>query len=277
EGVFNGSLTGSVKNWQIIAAAANNEHNHVTGAGGNTSVISASVSKMVSGKGGLVFYLGSHDYSTADVQNNNGIRMYMNAFLTPAVQVCPSMFLLPQSLTSFAGSFQNGQSQLQWTVTQNQTFDHFIVEKSTDGASYAAIGRVPATATNDLQSYFFNEPEVYAGTVYYRLRMAGKNNDMAYSPTILLKNNQPITQSRITSLPNPISSALTFTYTTAANSVNEISIYNTSGAKVFTTNMAAQKGANPVSLSLRQDIPRGIYLLEMVNSRERVTAKFVKQ
>ena len=203
--------------------------------------------------------------------------MYMNAFLTPAVQVCPSMFLLPLSLTSFAGSLQNGQSQLQWTVTQNQTFDHFIVEKSTDGANYATIGQVSATSTTYLQSYFFNEPEVFTGTVYYRLRMAGKNNDMAYSQTILLKNNQPIGQNKITLLLNPITSTLAFNYTASANSINEINIYNTSGAKVFTTNMAAQKGANPVSLTLRQDIPRGIYLLEMVNNRERITAKFIKQ
>ena len=196
EGAFNGSLTGSVRNWEITDAPANGEHNHVTGTGANTSVISASVSKMVSGKGGLVFYLGNHDYSTADIQNINGIRMYMNAFLTPAIQVCPSMALLPLS-----------------PVTQ----------------------------------------------------------------PILRTNHQPVTKDKIALLANPVISTLTFNYMASARSVNEISIYSTNGAKVFATNMSAQKGSNSISLTLNRAIPGGLYLLEIANNKERTTAKFIKQ
>jgi len=151
------------------------------------------------------------------------------------------------------------------------------VEKSTDGVNYIDIGQVSAIPGTNLQSYSFNGHDVFTGSVYYRLRMVGKNNDMDYSQTILLKNSQPITQSKITLLSNPITSTLAFNYTITANSVNEINIYNTCGAKVFTTNIAAQKGANSVSLSLSQNIPNGIYLLEMVNNKERITAKVIKK
>jgi len=46
EGVFNGSLTGSVENWQTSGASANSENDHVIGLGANTSSISASVAKI---------------------------------------------------------------------------------------------------------------------------------------------------------------------------------------------------------------------------------------
>jgi len=63
----------------------------------------------------------------------------------------------------------------------------------------------------------------------------------------------------------------------SARSVNEISIYSTNGAKVFATNMSAQKGSNSISLTLNRAIPGGLYLLEIANNKERTTAKFIKQ
>lgn len=276
EGVFNGSLTGSVENWKIISAAANNEHDHVTGAGANTANISASVAKVVSGKGGLVFYLGNHDYSTSDVQNINGIRMYMNAFLTPAFQVCP-MTLLPLFLNSFAGSLQNGQAQLQWTVSQNQAVDYFTVEKSVDGIHYAAAGRVPAFPSADRQAYSFSEPAEFSGMVYYRVGMPAKSGETVYSQIVALKNDQPVAAGKIIALKNPVISTLSFDYVAAAAGIHEISIYSATGAKVFAASASARKGSNFLSFALNGGMPAGVYFLSMTNSRETITARFIKQ
>lgn len=55
EGSFNASYGGSLKNWQIVGSATNNEHNHATGTSSNSNIIGASVSKHYYDKGGLVF------------------------------------------------------------------------------------------------------------------------------------------------------------------------------------------------------------------------------
>lgn len=275
EGAFNGSIRGAVQNWQITNAGINNEHNHVTGTGADAATIACSVSKLISGKGGLVFYLGNHDYSTADVQNINGIRMYMNAFMTPAFQVCP--VVLPLTLVSFEGSLQNGISQLQWVISKSLDLDHFNVQKSTDGANFTTIGHVSMAQSKDLQSYSFPDSAILNGTAYYRLEMVGKNDYTTYSRIISLANNQPAITEKITIVPNPLGSTLTFNFTSSSSGANEVNIYNVNGVKVFSTQIALQKGNNQVSLALNPNIANGLYFLEMINSKERITAEFLKK
>jgi len=95
---------GSLTNWTYSGSLQNNEHDHAkapnSGTGANN--IGASVARITaSSPSGLVFYLGNHEYNdptTPDV--SNGIRMYLNAVLTPtnpqgslktsAVTVCAS-------------------------------------------------------------------------------------------------------------------------------------------------------------------------------------------
>lgn len=106
---------GSLTNWSYLGSLQNNEHDHAkapsTGAGANN--IGASVARITgSSPGGLVFYLGNHEYNSNTVLDVvNGIRMYLNAFLTPtnpqgslqsaAVTVCASY---PNPVTVNCGS-----------------------------------------------------------------------------------------------------------------------------------------------------------------------------
>jgi hypothetical protein len=86
EGAFNMSLGGSLRNWRLTTGTSyhNNAHDHVEGSV-LSSAVSASVSKLTPAnqRGGLVFYLGNHEYDLSNISNINGMRMYMNAFLTP--------------------------------------------------------------------------------------------------------------------------------------------------------------------------------------------------
>ncbi len=85
---FQGSLNinkgGSLKNWSYSGAVKNNEHDHAKGPASSPN-IGASVAKVsTTAKGGLLFYLGNHNYDkTGDATVLNGVRMYLNAFLTP--------------------------------------------------------------------------------------------------------------------------------------------------------------------------------------------------
>lgn len=81
---------GSCQNWQYGSSAfANGAHAFVTntnGYVGTSSLIGASASKLTgfTNPGGMAFYLGNHSYTKTDDYNHiNGIRMYLNAFLTP--------------------------------------------------------------------------------------------------------------------------------------------------------------------------------------------------
>jgi hypothetical protein len=89
EGAFSIRQGGSVQNWQYSSSFANGAHAFATNTNGyvnGTSLVGASASKLVSSSspGGMVFYLGNHQYTRTDDYNQiNGIRMYLNALLTP--------------------------------------------------------------------------------------------------------------------------------------------------------------------------------------------------
>lgn len=90
EGSFSIKQGGSCQNWQYNTGwFANGGYAIATNTNGfvsRTSLIGASASKLTSASlpGGMTFYLGNHSYTRTDDYNHiNGIRMYLNAFLTP--------------------------------------------------------------------------------------------------------------------------------------------------------------------------------------------------
>lgn len=90
EGPFSISQ-GGYRHWRYNNSAfANNAHVFLTNTTSyihGSSLIGASASKLTSPSvpGGMVYYLGNHSYDRIDNYNHiNGIRMYLNAFLTPS-------------------------------------------------------------------------------------------------------------------------------------------------------------------------------------------------
>jgi gliding motility-associated-like protein len=87
EGEFKAStLGGSVTNWRLASGSSfqHGGHPHDALASPNADVMEASVADQYAGRGGLVFYLGGHQYSGTTESDLNGQRLYLNAFLTPA-------------------------------------------------------------------------------------------------------------------------------------------------------------------------------------------------
>lgn len=101
--------------------------------------------------------------------------------------------ILPIQLIQFNGKIYNEQVQLNWTTSSSSNTDHFIIEKSTDGQLFLAMGQLNASAgviksNGDIQ-YTYTDVDLYSGAQYYRLKMVDKNEVTSYSNIITLKNN----------------------------------------------------------------------------------------
>ena len=86
EGEFQAAvLGGSVTNWRRAAGSVFQPGGHAEVALSSTDeVLEASATDLYAGRGGLVFYLGGHQYTGTTVSDLNGQRQFLNAFLTPA-------------------------------------------------------------------------------------------------------------------------------------------------------------------------------------------------
>ena len=264
-----------VQNWQIVGVALYNEHRHGGGTGAYSNYNFATVSKLKVGVGGLIFYLNCHDFNGGgplSLYTTNGIRIYMNAFLTPSMFLCP----LPLSIIRFSGTLNQGVPLLKWTVAENETGDHFELQKSSDGTRFSTVAAIPVTDKEGLESYAYNDQKIFGGKTYYRLKMVNKTFSVAYSKIIVLKDVIGKNGGKITILENPVGSSLTFNYNASQTGVKTVGLYNTMGVRVYSASVTVQAGVNSVSLTLDNKVAKGIYIMELMDNSEISTAKIIK-
>lgn len=115
EGEFKAStLGGSVTNWRLASGSVFQHGGHPHDVLANADVLEASVADQYSGRGGLVFYLGGHQYNGTTESDLNGQRLYLNAFLVPATTY--------QSCNVFADLSGNQLStSLRYTICQGDS------------------------------------------------------------------------------------------------------------------------------------------------------------
>jgi len=270
EGNFNESYGGSLKNWQIVGTATNNEHHHATGTGGNSSIIGASVSKHYYDKGGLVFYLGSHSFATTSLDGINGIRMYMDAFLTPSNTNCPELIFSPLALklTSFSGMNNNNQAKIIWSVANNEQVQQFMIERSVDGKQFAAINIVNPSTKTGADSYQFSE-RLMAAKCYYRLRIIDRHGGIVYSSVLSfsdVSNKEPY----LAILNRCGGDDVQISYFSTKNNFVNFTLYNSSGSKIYSAKAKMVEGTNIVSLPANNFINNRIYYLVAVSDDNKV-------
>jgi hypothetical protein len=278
EGAYDASQGGSLKNWRILGSPANNEHDHAIGDGTDNDVIGASVSKLFAGKGGLVFYIGNHSFANNTLVGINGIRMYMNAFLTPSNTDCPSSVfkVLPVRLEQFTAQKSGDLNLLKWTVASNQTGDRFEIEKSADGIHFTTAAVMFASQKMNSETYSFKDMDNTAGTVYYRLAMINKDQSLTYSSIVSLKSGI-LTTNALKLSQNPVEGQLQFYYAAPANGNASITIYNLTGARVYSTQVDCKQGTNEIALNIQGKVAPGFYILEAAGNATKITSKFIKK
>jgi hypothetical protein len=278
EGDYNASLGGSLKNWKIIGGTVNNEHDFATGTGSNTSSIGASVSKYLYGKGSLVFYLGNHSFAATSLAGINGMRMYMNAFLTPSNTNCPILTYIPLGvkLIQFSGRVQNKTIHLTWEVDENETAKRFEVEQSIDGNNFVLLDSIAVRNKNGKEKYYFSKIQTTPAH-YYRLKIINKNGLKQYSNVVLLQEEVSHEQSPLVVFENPVYNEVSFSFRTRQRTVINIILYNSMGSIIYSNNFNCMEGVNRFTLPVECLVAKGSYLIDVINHSERYNAKVMKR
>ncbi|HET7898404.1 MAG TPA: T9SS type A sorting domain-containing protein, partial [Flavisolibacter sp.] len=162
---------------------------------------------------------------------------------------------------------------LNWETVNETNTSWFEVERSTDGVSFAAIGKVSASGNNsDKRSYAYTDAElsqVNANQVYYRLKMVDKDGSFDYSKVLRF----PITQSTtLTIFPNPVQHTLTVSMTNARYPLT-LQVTDLSGRVLYTEKLWRSAASINVGRWKSQ-----VYLLKVLDSDNQLVAtqKFEK-
>ncbi len=275
EGIFDIKVTGAVRNWTLGGGSAwkNNVQNIATGGTmAAQSPIGASVVKLTSENlaGGYVFYLGNHNFtSTTSIPSINGIRMYMNAFLTPVslFASCTPFVILPLKYLSFDGVVSDNKVTLSWLTTQEVNTSHFEVERSFDMNHFSTIGLVLdgfASGNNKSYKYKDNSAELAGKSIaYYRLKQFDKDGKYTYSKVLAMRL-QVKADAIMQVSPNPFVDVVTARFNSSENGIAIIRIINTSGQTILSNQTTISIGYNNLQIDNLSKLSTGVYIAQLL-------------
>ena len=187
----------------------------------------------------------------------------------------PQQGTLPVKLSGFNGVYHNQHTLLNWATESETNFDHFEIERSTDGTSYSSVAIEVAKNSVSKANYQVNDDlsSAIATVFYYRLKMVDKDGKFAYSQVVMIKKDSK-TISGISINPNPVSGGVaTVRMTAASHGSVEIRIMDISGRVMIKQIQNVYEGNNAITLNVQQLLP-GIYTMQMADGNGAVAAKF---
>lgn len=187
--------------------------------------------------------------------------------------VCAS---LASTLISFTGRQQENNTQLNWSVANEDDMEYYAVERSQDASDWSQRNIVAAhkTAANMQEYNYTDNVAGLSGNIYYRLKMADTRGQYSYSSVIKLNTgNQGAQDGNVTVFPTTVRQgedvSIRMENTNAAGT--ELKIYNTLGQLVRTMKIASGE-TEKINTA---DLAAGIYYIRGNIARFSSLSKFI--
>jgi hypothetical protein len=174
---------------------------------------------------------------------------------------CGTSCSLPVSWGGFSAvSLGKNAALLNWATEVEEDLARFVVERSEDGRSFAAIGEL--NAANEATTYTFIDDDAPTSLAYYRI--LARDFDGGEDHSVVRRVTWQLDDERAVKLyPNPVGGlALTIGWVSPEAEKVNWHLYNTYGQEVRKGNVGAAAGANQVELAM-DDLPAGVYLLRL--------------
>ena len=186
--------------------------------------------------------------------------------------------VLPLTIDQFNGAYSNGFIQLRWTTFTEINIDHFEVERSTDGTNFRQIGRIEALGNNSGNiSYTFSDLMAEKGSNFYRLVMIDNEGNYTYSKAITVSVESKGISVMVV-YPNPFSKRVVVKINSEKNSEQiTIRIINNDGVVLRTQLADVMRGENNITVKQVDELPGGVYFLEVIAEHRSMKTKLMKQ
>jgi len=180
------------------------------------------------------------------------------------------------NLQLFTGGYSSGFVQMNWTTTSENEMSHFEVERSTDGTNFRQIGKVLAKGDKEVTSnYTFLDILAEKGSNFYRLVMIDKDGNLSYSKMITISVEKGL--SLFVVYPNPFGKRVQVKFRMDNDDQVTMNIINEAGAVIRTQHDPVTKGDNLIIMRNVDNLPPGIYYLEVISKDKKLRTKLVKQ
>jgi hypothetical protein len=185
---------------------------------------------------------------------------------------------LPITWLSFEGYKANSNILLNWKTASEINNDYFEVQRSVDGLSFTAIGKVKGSGnSNEIRSYSFTDQNIYHGTSYYKIKQVDYDGASKFSGTISVNYDE--SSDEIFSLQtNMINTTLTAIINSSYQNSCYMEIKDVLGKTINSQPLNVSKGYNTFQYNI-SSYKSGVYFIILKDkSNQNVIAndKFIK-
>ncbi|HEX6428461.1 MAG TPA: T9SS type A sorting domain-containing protein [Niastella sp.] len=186
--------------------------------------------------------------------------------------------VLPVNLIAFNGRLNNKDTYLQWKTTSETNNDYFDIERSLDGQTFIAAGRVAGNNGSIMQNYTWIDAGaalLNAEKLFYRLKIVSTTGEVEYSNIITVSikaSGSPV----VNVTPNPFTNHVKISLEMPVAAPLTITLSDITGKKLRSELVNAPKGASTLPLTGMHNLVQGMYVLSVQYNGQTYTYKLVK-
>lgn len=214
-----------------------------------------------------IFYRVEVAYVLNTPVTDNFFAVYDNLSIGQNIAPAP----LPVNFIGIVANKVDNGINVRWDVGDEVNVQKYELEKSTNGASFTAVGTIDARQKT---VYSFTDPTPSkSSSVFYRIRSVDFDGSVKYSGIVRIKNNNSFSDA-IRAYPSPVRSQLTVSHD-QLNSRAKLSVSTMDGRilKVMTPSAGASNTMVDVS-----NLSSGMYLVRLDHGDGKIeTTTFIKQ
>lgn len=166
---------------------------------------------------------------------------------------------LPIRFSAFTAAYANARTVLNWNAYSDEAGGSFAVERSANGTDFTAIATVFASEGEAPYSYVDAALPANAGTVYYRIKSAGKSSEFAYTAVKTIRIGKDATV-KISVYPNPVRQSANVTLPASwQGQPVTISVYSAAGSEMQRQQIKSASQTESINMG---QLPKGFYVVK---------------
>jgi hypothetical protein len=257
---------------------------HGPGGGGGGGVIFSNgtlnaASSVTNGIAGLSIGTSVTDnYGAKDGKLGVLTQTFPFSQLPPNMQIC-QIQVLPATILDFSASYlASNNVKVSWSTTNEINAAYYEVERSSDAEDFISVGQVNADGSlNPVHQYSFNDQlyNVNSHIVYYRLRIVDQSGKFVYSKVVPVKLDQPANSFSV--YPNPVDNYTVLNLLSDRQSTGTLRVLDNSGRQILMRSITVNNGSNSIVLDQLGNLPRGIYMVQVLLENNLYNQKLLKK